>query len=375
MVLGIIGILSNILTIIVLQRINRKRNPVIRMVMILIALSDSLELFNYITTDCFDYIFPEFHSNQYQIFRRSNLIWIVPFQAMTMTFNRWLVLILTCNNWVVMRDAWNLKIADKTEESKRLKSVITTITILGVVSIVVNIPLIHQFKYTKCHSFMAEGIKAEVAPSACEPSYLWGYLTGFTLVTNTLLPATTQILMNAYIIKVLVGMKRRRAAGRVVITGKQDTADRIILMCSTVAIVYLALQTPYIVSTVEITRTTVITCKIRICENQLCKCYGTRGRNCSESMQSRDHNECYDKLGENTDEGGKSFDDRIRPYHNFGLILNCSINLFIYLLTSPNFRQELYYMLQLDRLHDLVSNTSTGETEGRRTGETQLPAW
>ena len=86
---------------------------------------------------------------------------------------------------------------------------------MGVAAILANIPLTQQFNYVKCKTYTgmgSDGIKVEVAASACEPTYLWGYLTGFLVGLNTLLPAILQILMNAYIIKVLVELKKRKGS-------------------------------------------------------------------------------------------------------------------------------------------------------------------
>ena len=68
------GIVPNVLAIVILLRINRK-NPMIRIVMILIAISDSIEILNYVLEDCFQYIFFDFHHDAFQIFRHANLYW------------------------------------------------------------------------------------------------------------------------------------------------------------------------------------------------------------------------------------------------------------------------------------------------------------
>ena len=90
------------------------------------------------------------------------------------------------------------------------------IIILGLLSILANIPLTHQFDYVECFSYSSgKGIRAEVVEDACIPAYLWGYLAGFLVFVNTLLPALLQILMNGYIIKVLIGLKIKQAGAYV----------------------------------------------------------------------------------------------------------------------------------------------------------------
>ena len=86
------------------------------------------------------------------------------------------------------------------------------VSALVITSILANIPLIMQFDYLPCTTFESgeSGIRIEVAESACLPAYLWGYLSGFLLGINVLLPAIIQILMNAYIIKVLVQFKKHK---------------------------------------------------------------------------------------------------------------------------------------------------------------------
>ena len=82
--------------------------------------------------------------------------------------------------------------------------------VMAVVSVLANIPLTQQFEYKKCIGYTSEGLKVEVAPAACETSYLWGYLTGFLVGINTLLPAVLQISMNGYIVMVLVRLRKRK---------------------------------------------------------------------------------------------------------------------------------------------------------------------
>ena len=88
--------------------------------------------------------------------------------------------------------------------------------VMGLLSILANIPLIHQFNYVKCNSFAwGRGIRAVVAEEACVAAYLWVYMAGFIVALNTLLPAVLQILMNAYIINVLCQLKRKKVSGNI----------------------------------------------------------------------------------------------------------------------------------------------------------------
>ena len=98
---------------------------------------------------------------------------------------------------------------------------------LGLISILANIPLAHQFNYVECYlPTGGKGIRIEVADDACIPAYLKGYLAGFTVFLNTLLPAFLQILMNAYIIKVMISLQLTKAGGNV---GKVETWIALVL--------------------------------------------------------------------------------------------------------------------------------------------------
>ena len=67
------GIVFNILTIVILRNIN-KRNMVMNFIMTVIAVSDSIEIINYIMNDSLNGFFPDYE-DQYQKFRLQNLIW------------------------------------------------------------------------------------------------------------------------------------------------------------------------------------------------------------------------------------------------------------------------------------------------------------
>ena len=102
--------------------------------------------------------------------------------------------------------------------------VIIGVVILGVLSILSNLPLTMQFDYVPCENqlmrFGEPGIRIEVTKSACIPAYLWGYLSGVVLGINVFVPAIIQILMNGYIITVVVKQKARKSNGAVI--GKFD---------------------------------------------------------------------------------------------------------------------------------------------------------
>lgn len=365
---SLIGLVSNILNVYMFLKIYKRDSRLVQIILISIAISDFVEIFNFWTSFSFDYFFTS-HSDGYQESRRSNLLGIQAFQAMSMTLNRWLIVLMSTERfYVVLRGTKGLQLHESRSKIIKLCAIIAALMFF---SMMVNIPLVYEYDYIKCKVDYEDvfSFSFKTSGRACGKAWLILYSTIFMLLVNVFIPCVILFVVNAFVLNVLRSSAKAKRSASQAQAKRDDKAHRSVsLMCTTVAVVYLVLQLPYIVHEVAETQKRFSYCDKYECQEQVCPCMqnATNATYCDKfdvskltpTLIGKNVKVCHDMSSEST------LDIKtLEIAYVFFLILNSSVNFFLYMGTSKTFRTEFIKMLTCGK-YEVLGFQSNSHNKG-----------
>jgi len=370
---GIMGILINVATLIVLAKQHQfKATP--KIIMMTLAVSDIIEIVNqWVFWGALKFFIPR--SSPYSNFLFNNYHYFHPVYRAFLTFNRGITLLMTIDRWFIvcrtlLANRWWTK-----------KKVFWVIGSLAFYSIAINIPNIFEYiqKVKPCTKYVDGNatlssftmVFAYGSPLGCNKYFIWIYMTMFHSGVVTFLPCLLMIIFNALTIRTLTKKKgassrRRQDAASVdnVINEQRNNSHRdaasasasdakapksllrthsqtpdvsrsITIMCVSVTMLFVVLQTPYIVHNI--------------------------GNTIYYRLPSCIDFECKDKKGCEDIDRQTNFEERVACFSSCKnkkksvyesamflaivstcLMLNSSINGCIYFCAGTSFRQKFF---------------------------------